>query len=159
MPKRRQEVPLKHLSPLEREWEERLRAEGLGERSLFDPHEKDQVKFVSFESLKGTDGEPLEPEALSMSIHGSQVHWSDHPPAVLFRALSSAINNLPESWPARAVAFLSHYAQSGNLSKSARESNVHVESARRFLVKFNVYAAKADLPQFPKPSETRRRAA
>lgn len=166
MPNHRHEKPLKDLTPLERVWEEKLRLEGLGERSLFDYSPSDQVRFVSTDAIEkalntGTrpDGDAADAETLSYALNGGQIAWHDHPTAALFRNLGAAIHRLPTDWSPRARAFLLDYAETGNMALSARNTNVPKRSARRYLAAFNTYAKAAKTAQFPKPCDTRRRAA
>ena len=114
------------------DFERILRSEGLGERSLFDPHPHDSVTFVRVL--------PGDPEG---SAH-------DAPVAVLWRALSAEVWALEwEDWPAKAIELLAAYCEHGVLLRAARDTGTPRVVARFYVRRFNRRARLRGIAQFP----------
>lgn len=115
---------------LEAQWERRLAAEGLGERSLFQTEPDQAVQFVSTtvgwhwrshspanSDRQGTTWE----EARNTEIYGRQVAWHELASAEVWQTLEHQAQTLPVP---DARDLVTAYCEDGNLSATARRLGV-----------------------------------
>lgn len=107
-------MPAPRISALQAHWERRLSAEGLGERSLFNPHQDDGVTFVRSARLVSAEG-------TSAALYGRQVPWHELAQAEMWQTIETQAQSLPVP---EAREFLLAYCQDGNLVAAARRAAV-----------------------------------
>jgi hypothetical protein len=115
------------LTPLQREWETRLSAEGLPAepRPLTASSKRDGLKVVPLASKFSTEDQDAHADdwamELNLTAHGGvPTTLGDTPTARYWALFGQAIHELPPTYPRRQRAFLERYSETGNVDESRR---------------------------------------
>lgn len=131
-------------------WERVLAAEGLGERSLFEPSfgldHRNVVVFVSENAGPAARGWA---EQRSIEIHGAPVAWHELAGAEVWQTLEAQAQTLPMPDARDLIVSL---CQDGNLSQAARRCGVSRSRARWLLAVANSHWRTLSARTAPKDS-------
>lgn len=125
---------MKRPTALQAEWERRLSADGLGERSLFQPHDWEPVVFVSANRRRTPRDDHGVPETAdawteraSIAAFGRQVAWHELAEAEIWQTLEHQAQSHPV---AEVREFVMSYCEDGDLTAAARRIGVTRDRGR-----------------------------